>query len=59
MKAYLKSKLKSSDDSREELEEDIIEQWHDIPVDFIQNLYNSMHSRIQAVIDMNSGPTHY
>lgn len=57
--AYLKSKLKRSYDSREELEEDIIEQWHDIPVDFIQNLYNSMFHRIQAVIDMNGGPTDY
>ena len=59
MWAYLKSKLKRSYDSREELEDDIIEQRHDIPVDFIQNLYNSMFHRIQAVIDMNGGPTDY
>ncbi len=57
--AYLKDKLRRSYDNREELEEDIKEQWKNIPVEFIENLYKSMSRRIQAVIESKGGPTYY
>ena len=57
--AYLKDKLKRTYDCSEELEEDIVEQWNNIPSLFIENLYNSILHRIQAVLDAKGGPTKY
>ena len=57
--AYLKDKLKRTYDCSEELEEDIVEQWNNIPSLFIENLYNSMPHRIQAALDAKGGPTKY
>ena len=57
--AKLKDGLKRSYDSSAELKEDVINAWDHIPSEFIENLYDSMKSRIQSVIDNKGGPTHY
>jgi len=57
--AYLKNKLKASYSNTGELEEDIVNIWENIPSDLIENLYDSIPERIQAVIDSEGGPTMY
>jgi len=57
--ADLKAKLKSSYESRKDLEKDIMEAWKQIPVETVRKLYDSMKDRIQAVIDQEGGPTYY
>jgi len=57
--AWLKNKMKSSYQSGEELEEDVLNIWQELQTDHIKNLYRSMGERIQAVIDAEGGPTDY
>ena len=55
----LKNKLKSSYEDRAELEEDIMRAWNSVETKSIVKLYCSMKERIQAVIDVEGGPTDY
>ena len=57
--SVLKSKLKKTYVSREDLIEDIINSYNLIPSDYIKNLYSSMRRRIEAVIDSDGLPTKY
>lgn len=57
--SQLKYKLKRVYKDYEELVEDVYNAWESIPVEFIQNLYNSMNRRILAVIEAKGGPTQY
>jgi len=55
----LKNGLKSSYKTQEELEEDTIKVWKNIPSNYINSLCNSMRDRIRVVIEAEGGPTHY
>ena len=57
--ARLKDGLNRSYEDSEQLQEDIIFLWENIPSEFIANLYNSMRERIRAVIEAQGGPTDY
>lgn len=57
--AELKAKLKTFYEDRQELEEDIVNAWENIPVDSIRKLYNTMRDRIQEVLAEVGGPTKY
>jgi len=54
--SHLKSKLKGSYNTTNELEEDVRECWENTPLNFIQNLYTSMPRRIQAIIETDGDP---
>ena len=45
--------------NREELISIIKEEWAKIDVEFLENLVESMPTRVQAVIDSNGGHTKY
>ncbi len=42
-----------------ELQESVIREWNNIPLDVLQNLINSMNNRIFEVILKSGGHTHY
>jgi len=42
-----------------QLEDVLREEWYSIPLETIQNKYESIPGRIQAVIQANGGPTLY
>ena len=56
---FLKKNLKSSYQSREELEKDIVRCWKNISSEYIGHLYSTIKDRIQAVIEAQGGPTDY
>ena len=57
--SQLKSKLKRTYDTREELVKDICFNFEKIPFLNFDNLYKSMNRRIRAVIEAQGGPTDY
>jgi transposase len=57
--AWLKKEMKTSYQTLEELEEDVIIIWERLPFEFVENLYRGMKGRIQAVIEAEGGPTDY
>lgn len=46
-------------EDREELWRGVQAEWNNIPQEFIQNLYDSLPNRIQAVLEANGGHTKY
>lgn len=42
-----------------QLYEILIEEWDKIPLETIQNLFDSIPRRIKAVLEANGGPTPY
>ena len=57
--AYVKNKLDASYEDVKELEEDRIYIWKTIPFEFLENLYNGLPRRIQAITDAKGGPTNH
>lgn len=45
--------------SLKELEKLLIEEWHNIPIETVEKLYDSIPRRIQAVLNAKGGPTPY
>jgi hypothetical protein len=42
-----------------QLEDVLLEEWYSIPLGTIQNLYESILRKIQAVLQANGGPNPY
>lgn len=45
--------------TKEELKDHVMEHWEDIDLEFIRTLYDSIPSRLQAVIDNEGGNTRF
>lgn len=45
--------------SLKKLEQVLIDEWYKIPIEVVQNLYDSIPRRVQAVIKSGGGPTKY
>jgi len=42
-----------------QLEDVLREGWYNIPLEIVQNLYESISRRVEAGVHANVGPTHY
>ncbi|XP_055522819.1 uncharacterized protein LOC129716999 [Wyeomyia smithii] len=49
----------STTDIPQTVEKTLIDEWHNIPLEEIRRLYESIPRRIQAVLAANGGPTPY
>lgn len=43
----------------EVLWQNVLEQWDDLPLEYVRNLINDVPNRLQAVIDNDGGSTRY
>jgi transposase len=57
--ASMKRELKYSYANEQELKNHVVSIWNSMKLSYIQNLYHSIRSRLQAVVRAKGGPTKY